>query len=357
MRAALRFLLLTPVFAQETVAPTTGESTISPRGENTGDYNVVQSWEFGYRFASVGGDDGKYRSDVNFGDGVRLLSSYLTVNSRDGHGGLFDEITLTTEGLGNDPYESARFSIRKNRWYRYDLFWRSNAYFNPGLTVADGEHLEDTTYRWQDHDLTILPESKLRFRAGYSRTIQSGPALTTEQEVDSTGDVFPIFRDTREQYNEYRLGADLILKSFHLSVLHRWEYFKDDTTDRLAFTESGAPADPSFLTSFNRAQPYRGRTPGWLINLYGEQKWMAVNGRFTYAGGRGDFVQNEFATGINSLSNPQNVQTVVTGTGDRPVISGSLNLTLFPNSRLSVTTDTGGIGHPHGRQQFLRAVQ
>ena len=68
------------VWAQDTVAPTTGESTLPVRGENKGDYNIVQSWELGYRFATVGGDDGKYRSDVNYGDGIRLLSSYLTVN-------------------------------------------------------------------------------------------------------------------------------------------------------------------------------------------------------------------------------------------------------------------------------------
>ena len=64
-------------------------------------YNVVQSWELGYRYATVGGDEGKYRSDVNYGNGVRLLSSYLTINSRDGHGHWFDEIVLTTQGLGH----------------------------------------------------------------------------------------------------------------------------------------------------------------------------------------------------------------------------------------------------------------
>ena len=56
---------------------------------------------------TVGGNLGKYRSDVNYGNGIRLLGSSLTVNSRDGHGGLFDEIVLTTLGLGNDPYQSA----------------------------------------------------------------------------------------------------------------------------------------------------------------------------------------------------------------------------------------------------------
>jgi hypothetical protein len=327
-------MLLLPALAwgQDTVAPV--------RGENAGNYNIVQSWEFGYRFASVGGDDGQYRSTVNFGDGLRLLSSYLTINTRDGRGHWFDEIALTTQGLGNDPYQSVTLRVQKNAWYRYDLLWRSNDYFNPGLTVADGEHLEDTTYQWQDHDLTLFPQNWFRVRAGYSRTTQDGPALSTVQEFDTQGDVFPLFQNTRQEYNEYRAAADIVLKSFHLSVLHRWEYFKDDTTDSLTVTEAGAPTDPSQLTGFARAQPYRGRTPGWLVNLYGERKWIAMNGRFTYAGGRGDFVQNEYAIGTDRFGNAQNVQTLVTGNGDRPVLSGSLNVTLFPASRLSVTNDT-----------------
>ena len=335
-------LLLFPAlaWAQDTVAPTTGESTLPVRGENAGNYNVVQSWEFGYRFSSVGGDDGEYRSNVNYGDGLRLLSSNLTINTRDGHGRWFDEITLTTQGLGNDPYESATFRVQKNRWYRYDLTWRSNDYFNPGLTVADGEHLEDTTFRAQDHDLTLFPQSWFRVHAGYSRSTQDGPALTTVQEFDALSDVFPVFRNTRQQYNEYRIGADVVLKTFRLTVLHRWEYFKDDTSDNLSAPEAGSPTDPSMLTAFTRAQPYRGSTPGWLVSLASERKWIALNGRFTYAGGRGDFVQNETAPGIDRFGNPQNVQTVVSGNGDRPIISGDANITLFPSSRLSFTNNT-----------------
>ncbi len=339
-RQPARFaLLLIPALAlaQDTVAPTTGERTLPPRGENSGNYNVVQSWEFGYRFATVGGNEGKYRSDVNYGNGVRLLSSSLTMNSRDGHGNYFDDLSLTTQGLGNDPYQAVTFRIGKNRLYRYEALWRSNDYFNPGLTVAEGQHLEDTTYQWQDHDLTIFPENAFRLRAGYSRTVQNGPALTTTQEFDSEGGVFPLFRDTREEFNEYRVGADVVLKSFHLSVLRRWEFFKDDTTDNLTISEQN---NATTLNGFTRSQPYRGNTPGWLVNLGGEYKWVVVNGRFTYAGGRGEFVHNENALGVDHFGNAQNIQTIVTGNGDRPVISGDFNFTLFPSSRLSLTNNT-----------------
>src|SRR5581483_4000841 len=84
MKLLPAFLIPVLLCAQQTVAPAPDEKVGPVRGENTGDYNVVQSWELGYRFASIGDDDGKYRSDVNYRDGVRLLSSYLTVNSKDG---------------------------------------------------------------------------------------------------------------------------------------------------------------------------------------------------------------------------------------------------------------------------------
>lgn len=322
------FFLSGILAAQQTVAPAVDEKVGPPRGENKGDYNIVQSWELGYRFAAVGGNADKYRSDVNYHDGVRLLGSNLTVNSKDGHGKWFDEIVLSTQGLGNDPYESATLRVQKNQLYRYDLLWRQNDYFNPGLTVANGEHLETTRHGWQDHELTLFPQSHFRIRAGYSRVAENGPALTTEQEFDGRSDVFPIFRKVRRQFNDYRLGADGQWKGFRFTIQRQWEYFKEDSADSL--TGTGA------LTSFQRAQPYRGNTPGWMGNLYGEYKWIALTGRFTYAGGRGAFVQNETAIGTDRFGSAQNRQIIVTGNGDRPVVTGDVNLTIFPLGRFTI---------------------
>src|SRR5215469_9394082 len=121
--------------AQQTVAPTPAQIG-SPRGDNTGDYNVTQSFEVGYRFAQVDGDVGMYRSVVNFGNGPRLLGANLTVNSRDGHGQYFDEILLHILGLGNDPYQNVMLRVQKNGLYRYDMLWRLDDYYNPALPIA-----------------------------------------------------------------------------------------------------------------------------------------------------------------------------------------------------------------------------
>src|SRR5690348_15356664 len=171
MRATAFLLAAIALQAQTPVAPT-NEPVGIPRGDNVSGYNVRQSFEFGYRWHTVGGDQDMYRSTVNYGNGPRLLSSSLSVNSLEGHGGLFDLIQINTLGLGNDPYESASLRLEKNRLYRYDLSWRSDSYFNPGLAVAAGEHAIDSVRHVQDHDFILFPQSSFRLFLGYSATTQ-----------------------------------------------------------------------------------------------------------------------------------------------------------------------------------------
>src|ERR1700722_6677160 len=120
--------------AQQTIAATP-EQVGPVRGDNVSDYNIVNSVETGYRFASVSGDVAKYKSDENFGDGIRLLRGSLSINSKDGHGRWFDELQLSTGGIGGDPYEWVAVRAQKNKIYQYDFSWRSNDYVNPGLVT------------------------------------------------------------------------------------------------------------------------------------------------------------------------------------------------------------------------------
>jgi hypothetical protein len=328
-------------YAQETVAPTTNEPVGPIRGENMGDYNIVQSWELGYRFHLVGGDDGKYRSDVNYGNGVRLLSSYLTINSKDGHGRFYDEIVLNTQGLGNDPYESVTLRVQKNGLYRYDMLWRENQYFNPGLVTAAGLHLENTDQRWQDHDLVLFPQAKFRIKAGYSRNKEDGPALSTINLFDNErGDIFTLFSNVKREYNSYRVGWDVDYWGVRLSFLQRWEFYKEDTPYTLG--ESGAglnTTDPTTLSSFNRALPIHGYTPGTLVALSTEKQKFALTGRFTYTSGNRNFVQNESAVGAG-LVGTENRLIITFGDAKRPLTTGDLNFSFFPTEKITIVNNT-----------------
>ena len=335
MRRLILFVIPLALAAQQTVAPTPSQVG-SPRGTNLDDYNVTNSWETGYRFAEIGGDLGKYRSDVNYRNGLRLLGGSLGVSSREGHGDWFDQILLNTQGLGNDPYQSATLRVEKNGLYRYDLLWRLDEFYNPGLAVSGGQHLNDTRRRLQDHELTLFPQSWFKVRFGYGRNSQTGPALSTIQAFDDRGDVYPLFADVRRAQNEYRLGADVDFAGFRLILMHRWDYYKEDTPYRLDGVTAGASTT---LTQFNRAEPYHGRSPGWFANLYTNRKLWAVNGRITYVGGQRNFIMDETVAGGTRFG-AMNRQVLVQGDGRRPVTAGDVSISLYPGERFTVVNNT-----------------
>src|SRR5579883_46762 len=324
--------------AQQVVAPTP-EQPGSPGGQNVGDYNVTNSFETGYRFAEIGGDLGKYRADVNYRNGIRLLGSSLSIHSKDGHGHWFDELLLHTQGLGNDPYQSATLRIEKNQMYRYDMLWRLDEFYNPGVAISNGLHLMDTRRRLQDHDLTLFPQAKIKFRAGYSRNTQDGPALSSVQEFTSTGNPFAVFTNVRREWNEYRFGADIELAGFKFTILRRWDFYKDDPRYNGAAPLVGNPPSPAVLQQFARSEPYHGSNPGWLGDLVSTHKHWGLNARMTYTGGRRDFALDESAFGLN-LGAAASRQILVSGNADRPVAAGDFGISLFPTDRLTIVNNT-----------------
>ncbi len=335
MRQLFLFLSIFAIASgQEPVAPTP-ELAGSVRGQNVSGYNIVNSFEAGYRFSEVGGNSPMYRSVVNYGNGIRLLNSYFSMNSRDAAAGFLDEIVVTTQRLGNDPYESATLRLKKRKLFRYDLLWRLNDYFNPGLVTdgGGGQHLLDTRYRMQDHDVTLFPESNLKFFFGYTGTIQTGPAFSSIQLFDNRGAIFPLFTDVHRTRNEYRLGNEFRLFGFRVNWMHGWDNFKEDVNTTLA------PAG-SDLTGFTRSDPYHGNSPYWRVALFNDHKLVNVTGRFTYTSGQRGFVVDEQAAGLGTFGRTQNRQVVTFGNAQRPVATGNLTLSVFPTQKLTIANST-----------------
>jgi hypothetical protein len=357
----MRLLLLAAIsmaglLAQQPIAPTP-DSNVSGRGDNWSDYNIVDSFETGYRFASVGGNYSQYQSMVNFQDGARLLGGYFSMNSKDGHGKYFDELVITTSGLGGDPYENAMLRIAKNGLYRYDMSWRRNDYVNPGLTTdgAQGGHVLDTQYDMQDHDLTLFPESTLKFFVGYTETCQTGPGLSSVQ-LQSGGVIYPLFENLSIHRHEYRAGNEFKLFGFRVNWMHGWEDFKQDTP--YSMTNGGAPISltPGLpLTAFQRTEPNHGTSPYWRVMLFRDLKNFSLNGRFTYTGGDRGFVLDETSTAPSRFGAQQNQQVLTFGDAKRPVATGNFTVSWLPVSKLTVTNSTAVYNvRTEGSSQFLQ---
>ncbi len=335
------FLMASAAWCQPTVAP-----SIDPPGPRKGrevaEYNVTGTVETGLRQTSVGGNESRFRSDVNFGNGVRLLGGSFTAHSKDGHGKYFDEVVLNTQGFG-DPYRFANFRIQKNKWYRYDGFWRANEYLNPGLPggLLAG-HFLNTARNWQDHDFTLLPQARVKVFGGFSRNTQTGPGLQSIQLFDSRGDEFPLFANIDRRQTDYRLGGEASAAGFKLIVTRGWQQFEERTGSSLPGFNPGAnPADRTTITSFRRTEPYTGSTPFWRGNLLSDRKSnYSINARFSYAGGRRAFTFDELSAGTDRLGTNRNRQVLVAGGGRRPLSSGGLTASLFPSARVTITNHT-----------------
>jgi hypothetical protein len=346
MRITTLFCLIASAAAAQVPVAPSPDLAGARNGENVQNYNVVDSFETGYRYSTVGGSDEQYRSSVNFGNGIRLLGSSLMVTSRNGHGSLFDQITLSTQGLGNDPYQSVALRVEKYQIYRYDMSWRQNDYFNPGLVTggADGQHLLDTQNRIQDHNLTLFPQSNLKFFLGFSNSSQSGAGYSSILQFDAAGNISPLFSNVKRVWREYRVGNEFRLFGIRVNWTRGWEDFKDDTGATLA-TE-GVPGAPPLmqvpgvsLNSFQASDPNHGTNPYWRAALFTDRKFLHVNGRFTYSGGQRAFVVDESAQGIaSSLSRVQNVVTV--GDAQRPVATGNLNFNFTLTPKLTIANGT-----------------
>ena len=93
-------------------------------GVNSGNYNIQQTIEFGYRASEINGNIDTYNTFVNLGSGVRLFDYTLDMRSLNHNGLLFDDLNFSNFGYGGDPNDVTRLHIDKNKWYDFRLLFR-----------------------------------------------------------------------------------------------------------------------------------------------------------------------------------------------------------------------------------------
>ena len=186
-----------------------------------------------------------------------MLDYTLNMRSLNHQGLLFDNLNFSNFGYGGDPNDVTRLRIEKDKWYDFSYVFRRDKYFwdynllanpfnpvpipptgapasfaitNPAFASTNSPHSLDLVHRMQDFDLTLLPQSRMRFRLGYSRNVEEGPGLTTE---DATVEI-PMAENFEETTNAYRMGVDFkVLPKTTISYDQFLEWNKYDTS-RLA---------------------------------------------------------------------------------------------------------------------------
>src|ERR1700723_97023 len=228
-----------------------------PDGVTRGGYQVHQSIDLGYRSTDATGSGDMYDTLVNLQTGPRILDQTLTMQSAEHQGLLFDNLYLNSVGWGGDPNNYARLRADKNKWYNFQSsFRRDQSFFDydllanplnpptsaPSIPILNSPHSFATTRRMSDFDLTLLPQSTVSFRLGYSHNNMTGPSYSSIHE----GTEASLLQDWNTTMNSYRLGVDFrIAPRTVLSYDQFLDYYKGDTDYRLNPTnEALLPTTP-----------------------------------------------------------------------------------------------------------------
>lgn len=381
------------------------------KGIDQGNYNIKQSIEFGGRITNVNGNDLTYDTFVDLQSGARLLGFTTEMTSLNHHGTWFDRFYFSNFGYGGDPDQVSSLRMSKNTWYNFSALLRKDQDFwnylllanplnpstplipnappgwNPIINAPENvlntavigttPHIFATRRRLGDYNLLVLPQGKVRFRAGYSGNNFYGPGFNTIHQ----GTEQYLFENYRYSQDTYRFGIDFrVLPRTNFSYDQFFAHFKNDTTRTdnnqqfalsngqlvdLGVSFNQTPASPPLQSAANQpcANPFNGPPIGDVnptcsayfsyfngfptrTNLPTEQFSVQSNywrnwdlsGRVSYTGGDMNVVGwNQALAGRESRTNLRNDS-----------LTGNIH-----GRRVAATADFGATWHITDKLSFL----
>jgi hypothetical protein len=295
------FLFCSVATTAQTAGNNSDHDQSQPEGWEGAGYMVHQSLEIGYRASDVSGSQQMYNSLVNLRGGPRFLDQSLSMQSKNHDGLLFDNLFISSFGWGGDPNNGLQARVNEDKWYDFRAsFRRDQTDFDynllanplnpptssPSIPATFSPHTFETRRRMSDFDLTLLPQSVIVFRVGYSHNNMTGPSYSSVHE----GTDALLLQNWNTTTNSYRFGVDArILPHTVISYDQFLDYYKGDTTWQLnpfapallpggaGTVELGLPID-----TFNK-NPCAINPPSTsLIDPAGVLTNTACNGYFSY---------------------------------------------------------------------------
>jgi hypothetical protein len=182
-----------------TTACAVGQKANAPEEMIKNGYVIHQTADLGGHIVDYSGSGAMWATLVNLQSGPRVLGQTFEMHSIEGaKHSVFDTLLSSSNGFGGDPNNVVSLRMSKRKLYDFQgLFRRDRQYFDynlhsnplvPGGLVSNGYTfpqvlssplLFNTVRRMTDVNLTLLPLSKVSFRAGYSQNINQGPTYSS----------------------------------------------------------------------------------------------------------------------------------------------------------------------------------
>ncbi|MBZ5515023.1 MAG: hypothetical protein LAN62_09310 [Acidobacteriia bacterium] len=380
---AVLLLILSTVL----LGPTPAGAQETSEGVKVGNYNLRQSIELGYRWTDFTGNEGVFDTFVNLHQGPRLLGQTLEMRPLTRGAGLFDNLYLTSFGYGGDPNNFSMLRVSKDKWYNFNATFRRDQNYwnydllanplnpagsNPTIPIIDSPHRMALVRRMSNVALTLLPQSRVRFRLGYSRNINDGPSLSSIHEGTDT----LLFQDWKTTLNAYQVGIDFRLAPrTQISYDQFFQYFKGDTsytdqnfgyqlangtpvdlgliydtanrspcaapiTNATTTPPTASPTCNAFL-GYSRVGPMRTKYPTEQVTLQSSSiKNLDVSSRFVYSSSNMDVpIFNELFQGLDSRTAERQLSTSGPATAKRISVSTDFAATYYITPKLRLVDE------------------
>lgn len=296
-----------------------------------GGYHITGNSEFGWRWRSLDGNENKYKSDLNYGQGFRLFDSNMLFEKENGK--WFDSLLLMTSGWGQDPNGHIRLNMEKTGFYKLNFSTRKVNYFN-NLTnyVAinnQSQHTQDWKQTLTDIDFTLFPQSdKLRLSFGGSFSDTHGDGLWTARGYR---DDFATPNVTKLTAKDFRIGAEGTLGGFNWGLSQGFRLFNDRGNYQLPLGSIGNnTTDTTIYGPFSKYYPADGHAYFTQFNVNRTfAKKFDFTGRFIYssASSKSDIVETFLNARDNSNNYVDSDQFTINGTAKRPQSRADVGIT------------------------------
>jgi hypothetical protein len=247
--------------------------------------------DVGYRWVGFGGSTQTYRSIVNNNEGIRLVGLQMDYV---GKSKIADEFHLSAYNVG-DPYDSARFNIRKRGIYEYDGRYSSVYYYNYLPSFANpqlptGYYIPsvayDTVLRNYDNELTLMPGKRIVPYVGFTRNSSFGDGI---MPLVMLRNEYPLRNKIQWSQDNVYGGVRFEWTKWHATLEQGATRFRDDqnmySTERLPGNVSGISQGQP-LPLENALQAYGIRGSGYyskILTTANPFPWLDLYGQFLYS--------------------------------------------------------------------------
>ena len=268
-------------------APSPDKQPVAPQG-----YTLHETIDLGGHVAGISGSGAMYDTMVNLHSGPRVLGETFELRALPGaKNTLVDSLSAFSNGWGGDPDNFTRLNFQKNRLYDFSgLFRRDRQYFdydllgNPNIPsgqsipigpsgaptgsyawpqVRQSPFLYNTVRRMTDTSVTLVPLSKVSYRAGYSQNVFQGPSLSPSgYQVAGSYDL--LLKEMQRNSTDDFFGAIAWkpAQSTRLTFEEQIDHYKGDSyfTAAPAYFMVQEPdgANAALLANYDSLTPYSG---------------------------------------------------------------------------------------------------